>query len=79
MFDLQGFFSPLSKIGISYKVKKHPINHIDLSGVFLDYYQKKEIKLINDTCCTDRRSAIVHARFNNTRAVITGMNDIAIS
>ena len=22
MFDLQGFFSPLSKIGISYKVKK---------------------------------------------------------
>ena len=30
MFDLQGFFSPLSKIGISYKVKKdfyHDVCH----------------------------------------------------
>ena len=34
MFDQQGFFSPLSKIGISYKVKKGLSFAIEMTGQY---------------------------------------------
>ena len=41
MFDLQGFFSPLSKIGISYKVKKLPYPSEYLFGFEYDSFHIK--------------------------------------